>query len=200
MNAIANGSYWQMILKDYSNGTVSMYDAEKIFSEAYINEMKNLFNYVVNIPIKVKQSHLPKYRLIFGTNSEDGLLLVADKMSRTWKNFVSREQKGQGVLFDEIEFPDATSIGLARPEEVIWDLLTTPQELKVLLVQLIEKYGICYSESEFKDFLKKMEKKGEIIISRDPSKTPTGKIASSWDYDNYKIVIKRGQACQKILL
>lgn len=120
MNAIANGSYWQMILKDYSNGTISMYETEKIFSEAYINKIKTLFNYVVNIPIKVKQSHLPKYRLIFGTNSEDGLLLVADRMSRTWKNFVSREQKGQGVLFDEIEFPDATSIGLARPEEVIW--------------------------------------------------------------------------------
>lgn len=79
-------------------------------------------------------------------------------------------------------------------------LLTTPQELKILLVQLIEKYGICYSESELKDFCKKMEKNGEILVSRDPSKTPTGKIASSWNYDNYKIVVKRGQSCQKILL
>jgi hypothetical protein len=52
-----------------------MNEAERLFSEAYINEMKTLFHYVVNIPIKVKKSHLPKYRLVFGTNSEDGLLL-----------------------------------------------------------------------------------------------------------------------------
>jgi len=200
MNAIANGSYWQMILADYSSGMISMNEAERIFSEAYINEMKNLFHYVVNIPIKVKKSHLPKYRLVFGTNSEDGLLLVADKMSRTWKGFVERERKGQQVLFDEIDFPDANSIGLAKPEEVIWDLLSTPHDLKVLLVKLIEKYGICYSESKLKEYCKKMEKDGEIIVTRDPSRTPTGKVSSSWEYKKYKIIIKRGQSCQKSLL
>jgi three-Cys-motif partner protein len=200
MNAIANGSYWQTILADYSSGTISMNEAERIFSEAYINEMKTLFRYVVNIPIKVKKSHLPKYRLVFGTNSEDGLLLVADKMSRTWKGFVERERKGQQLLFDEIDFPDANSIGLAKPEEVVWDLLSTPHDLKVLLVKLIEKYGICYSESKLKEYCKKMEKDGEIIVTRDPSRTPTGKVSSSWEYKKYKIVIKRGQSCQKSLL
>jgi hypothetical protein len=162
--------------------------------------MKTLFHYVVNIPIKVKKSHLPKYRLVFGTNSEDGLLLVADKMSRTWKGFVERERKGQQVLFDEIDFPDANSIGLAKPEEVIWDLLSNPHDLKVLLVKLIEKYGICYSESKLKEYCKKMEKDGEIIVTRDPSRTPTGKVSSSWEYKKYKIIIKRGQSCQKSLL
>ena len=200
MNAIANGSYWQELLAEYSKGAISMTAAERNFSEAYINEMKTIFRYVVNIPIKAKRSHLPKYRLIFGTNSEDGLLLVADKMSRTWTDFVERERKGQQLLFDEIDFPDATSIGLAKPEEVIWDLLSTSNDLKVLLVKLIEKYGICYSESKLKEYCKKMEKDGEIVVTRHPSRTPTGKVSSSWEYKKYKIVVRRGQSCQKSLL
>ncbi len=200
MNAIANGSYWQKTLAEYSGGTISMKNAERVFCESYINEMKTLFRYVINIPIKVKKSHLPKYRLIFGTNSEDGLLLVADKMSRTWKNFDERERKGQRLLFDEIDFPDETVIGLPEPKEMIWDLLSTPQDLKLLLVMLIEKYGICYSESRLKEFCKMMLKDGEINVTRDPDKTPTGKVSSSWDYKKYKITLRRGQSCQKSLL
>jgi three-Cys-motif partner protein len=200
MNAIANGNYWQGILADYSNCKISMKEAERIFSEAYINEMRDIFNFVINIPIKVKKSHLPKYRLVFCTNSEDGLLLVADKMSRTWKGFVDRERKGQQLLWEEIDFPDESSTGLAKPEEVIWDLLSTPIELKALLVKLIEKYGICYSESRLKEYCKKMEKDREIIVTRDPSRTPTGKVSSSWEYKKYKIIIERGQSCQKNLL
>ncbi len=200
MNAIANGSYWQTILAEYSGGKIPMNEAERKFSEAYINEMKTLFRYVVNIPIKVKKSHLPKYRLVFGTNSEDGLLLVADKMSRTWRDFDERERKGQQLLFDEIDFPDETSTGLAKPEDVIWYLLSNPQDLKILLVKLIEKYGICYSESKLKEYCKKMENDGGIIVTRDPSRTPTGKVSSSWEYKKYKITLKRGQSCQKSLL
>ena len=183
MNAVANGNYWQNILSYYSNGTISMNEAERIFSETYIKEMKNLFRYVVNIPIKQKKSHLPKYRLVFGTNSEDGLLLVADKMSRTWKGFVERERKGQQPLFEEFDFPDVTSIGIAKPDEVIWDILSTPHELKTLLVKLIEKYGICYSEAELKAYCKRMEKDGLIIVKREPSMTPTGRVAASWEYE-----------------
>jgi hypothetical protein len=147
-----------------------------------------------------QKSHLPKYRLVFGTNSEDGLLLVADKMSRTWRDFDERERKGQQLLFDEIDFPDEKSIGLQEPEEAIWDFLSTPLDLKILLVKLIEKYGICYSESKLKDYCKKMVKDGEIIVTRDPSKTPTGKSSSSWEYKKYKITLRRGQSCQKTLL
>ena len=197
MNAIANGIYWQKILTDYSTGIISMKDAERLFCEAYIIALKTLFHYVVNIPIKVKKSHLPKYRLIFGTNSEDGLLLVADKMSRTWRDFDERQRQGQQLLFDEIDFPDENNIGFLKPKEAIWDFLSAPLDLKTLLVKLIEKYGICYSESKLKEYCKKMEKDGEIIVARDPDKTPTGRISTSWEYKKYKITLRRGQPCQK---
>jgi three-Cys-motif partner protein len=200
MNAIANGSYWRSILQEYFNGKITMKDAERSFCEQYVKELKSLFNYVVNIPIKAKKSHLPKYRLIFATNSEDGLLLVADKMSRTWKDFDERERGGQQLLFDEIDFPDENNIEFPEPKETIWNLLSTPHELKALYVKMIEIYGICYSESKLKKYFKEMEKDGELIVSRDPSKTPTEKVSSSWEYKKYKIVLRRGQSCQKTLL
>lgn len=200
MNAIANGSYWQGILREYSNGKITMKDAERSFCEQYVNEFKSLFNYVVNIPIKAKKSHLPKYRLIFATNSEDGLLLVADKMSRTWKEFDEHERGGQSLLFYEFDFPDENNIEFPEPKETIWKILSTPHDLKGLLVKLIEIYGICYSESKLKAYCKEMEKDGEVVVARDPSKTPTGKVSSSWEYKKYKIILRRGQSCQKTLL
>jgi hypothetical protein len=60
-------------------------------------------------------------------------------------------------------------------------------------VKLIEKYGICYSESKLKEYCKKMEKDGKISVIRNPSITPTGKVSSSWEYKQYKISVKRGQ-------
>ena len=200
MNAIADGHYWQKILRRYSENNIEMKEAERIFSESYTTKLKAIFNYVVNIPIKNKKSNLPKYRIVFGTNSEDGLLLVADKMSRTWKEFVEREQKGQQLLFAEFDFPDATAFTFDKLEDVIWDILTTPHELKILLVKLVEKYGISYSESELKNCCRKMEKERSIVVKRVPKLTPTGKTATSWEYRKYKIYLERGQSCQKSLL
>lgn len=200
MNAIAGGNYWQEILGKYSKENFSMKEAERELSECYTQKLKSIFNYVVNIPIKQKRSHLPKYRIVFGTNSEDGLLLVADKMSRTWKNFVEGEREGQQPLFKQFDFPDAKTYTFEKLEEVIWNLLKEPLGLKTLLVKLIEKYGISYSESELKNCCRKMEQDRSIIVKRLPSFTPTGKTATSWEYGKYRIDLERGQSCQKSLL
>lgn len=200
MNAIAGGPYWQKFLREYSQDTINMKEAERMLSESYIQKLKTIFQYVVNIPIKNRKSHLPKYRIVFGTNSEDGLLLVADKMSRTWKEFVDRERKGQKLLFEEFDFPDTTAYTFDKLEDAIWEMLVKPHELKILLVKLIEKYGISYSEAELKKYCKKMHKDHSIIVKRIPKLTPIGKTATSWEYKKYKIFIERGQSCQKSLL
>lgn len=200
MNAIANGNYWQKILASYDAGVISMKEAEIAFCEAYANELKNIFDYVVNIPIKAKKSHIPKYRLIFGTNSEDGLLLMADKMSRTWRDFIERERNGQLQMFECIEYPDENHFNYHDPKEAIWDLISEPLDLKTLLVKLIEIFGICYPESELKKICKRMEKEGELKVTRKPSKTPRGKDSTSWEYKNYEITLRRGRSCQKTLL
>ncbi len=76
MNSIAGGDYWQDILKSYYEKNIDIYQAEEKFISEYSNKIKDIFKYTVNIPIKVKTTHLPKYRLIFGSNHEDGLVLI----------------------------------------------------------------------------------------------------------------------------
>lgn len=78
MNKIANGNYWQGILKQYNESDIDMFHAEELFTKAYVERVSKLFKYVLHIPIKLKGSIIPKYRLIFGTNRDDGAFLMVD--------------------------------------------------------------------------------------------------------------------------
>jgi len=198
MNAIAHGDYWQTMLQQYNDDQISMSDAEKKFSARYVEKLKTIFNYVINIPIKHKRANIPKYRLIFGTNFDDGLLLMADKMSRTWKDFVIQDRGGQKVLFDELDFPDYIVSEGSNLDEVIWKLLSEPQNLKELFIKLFEIFGIAYSQADLRKHCKKMEENKSIIVQRIPDRTPTGRKAISYDYEKYNIILKRGKYVDKI--
>jgi hypothetical protein len=117
---------------------------------------------------------------------------MADKMSRTWKAFLERDRQGQGILFDDLDFPDSRNSGYTKIDGLIWNLLSKPCELKYLLVKLIEHYGIAYSESELKKICHKLCEEKKIIIERNPPLTPKGRRATSFDYKKYRIVLKRG--------
>lgn len=118
LNKIAGGDYWQSILDKYNSGVITMNKAEELFAFKYLEKLKKVFKYVVNIPIKEKAKNIAKYRLIFGSNHEDALILMVDQMNRTWKQFIKNENDGQSSIFDIMddslpeakmfEFPDMT--------------------------------------------------------------------------------------------
>lgn len=189
MDRIANGDYWQQIIKDVLDRKITMMQAEERFSREYLKQIESLFKYVVNIPIKQKTRHLPKYRLIFGTDSPDGLILMADNMHKKWKQIVENERAGQAVLFD-YDYPDPTIDGeIDLEHEVLTILNSTKREvlLQGLLVRLVQKYGIAFSERHYINTVGGMEKKNLIKIRRDPEKTPTGKVSRSMNYNHIKI-------------
>ena len=64
-----------------------------------------------------------------------------------------------------------------------------PLLLKELLIKLIEKYGISFSETEYKNKIKELENES-IIIDRKPEYTKTGKKATSLDYGEYTIHLR----------
>lgn len=66
MNSIAGGIYWQDIINDYYKKKIAFYQAEEMFISEYSKKIKEIYKYTVNIPIRIKSNHLPKYRLIFG--------------------------------------------------------------------------------------------------------------------------------------
>jgi len=193
MDSISGGSYWQDILRKFYKREISIYKAEDMFISEYSRILKNIFNYTINIPIKIKSNHLPKYRLIFGSNHEDGLILMADNMNKKWKKMLAHQSGGDQIPFD-FEFPDDILLEGSRLHKDILSLVSkssSSMTLKEIIVVLIQKHGIAFSESEYKKKIRQMEQSTDLLIDRTPPLTPTGKKATSMDYDEYKITIKK---------
>jgi three-Cys-motif partner protein len=193
MDSISGGSYWRNILRKLYNGEINIYQAEEMFISEYIRILKGIFNYTINIPIKIKSSHLPKYRLIFGSNHEDGLILMADNMNKKWKRMIANQSGGDQISFD-FEFPDDVLLKGSGLHKDILSLVSKSSSgvmLKQIIVELIEKHGITFSVSEYKKKIRQMEQTPELVIDRIPQLTPMGKKATSMDYDEYKITIKK---------
>lgn len=188
-NNIAGGDYWQELLRQYNDREIDMYQCEEHFTEAYTQKLSRIFNYIVNIPIKTKEKNIPKYRLLFGTDHSDGLILMADNMCRAWNSMKEQLfQAGQMSLMFDIETTDKNEI-----IEYIKNMVPVAGEilLKNILIELIKKYNIQFSQSTYKDIVKILAENGEIAVRHDPSTTPTGRPVRSWDINKYSIYIKR---------
>jgi len=193
MDSIAGGNYWEDILENYYSSNIDIYQAEEQFISEYSNKIKEVFRYTVNIPIKIKAIHLPKYRLIFGSNHEDGLILMADNMNKKWKEILAKERDKQGVLF-EFEFPD---LALYKGFDINKDILSCLPEtgerilLKSVLIRLIMKYGITFSETEYIQKIREMENR-KLLVDRFPSLTEKQKKpVTSYNYHKYEITLRK---------
>ena len=191
MNNIAHGEYWQSIIDDYKNDKIDMFKAEELFLNEYMKQIKNLFTYNVNIPIRLKIGNIPKYRLIFGTNHQEGFIIMADTMNGSWKKLKNVQRGCQKVLF-EYEFPDPSIQPGFDLKEGILNVLRKHNKsllLQELLVELFENYGIAFSEKEYNGKIKEMEG-NQIIIDREPALTEGGKKATALNYRKYKITVR----------
>jgi three-Cys-motif partner protein len=195
LDDIAGGTYWREIVYRY-NAHQKMPIAEEELINNYCERLRTVFRYVVNIPIKAKLNHIPKYRIVFGTDHEDALLLMVDNMNKRWTKFREEARNNQVALF-EIDFPNPAKQGACQDvENEIVSLIDTEIELKELLVRLAQKFGINFSISDYKDCLKSMVG-NQIDISRNPPLTPaTGKPSTSWDHTNKDLSIKVSRRAQ----
>lgn len=191
MNNIAHGEYWQSIIDDYKNDKIGMFKAEELFFNEYMKQIKNLFTYVVNIPIRLKIGNIPKYRLIFGSNYHEGVILMADNMSKSWKELKNVQRCGQQVLF-EYEYPDPSiQPGFDLREGILYILRKQrwPIPLEQLLIRLVENYGIAFSKKDYEDKIREMEG-NQILVDREPVFTKTGKKATTLDYRKSKVTVR----------
>lgn len=202
LDEIAGGAYWRQIVQDYYDGKSSMKEAEERFAKLYCERLGTVFKHVVNTPIKAKLGHIPKYRIVFGTDHEDGLLLMADSMSKRWDEFRDRARQGESFLF-ETDVPDPSKLGEYWDyEHNILNMISAEIELKALLVQLVRRYGISFSMRQYVNCLKRMESGAVIEVRRVPALTKTGKKRSGWAYGSkdYKVYISRKKGWQQNLL
>lgn len=179
---IAHGDYWKEILDHYNTGVCSMYEAEEKLVQQYVLELKKIFIYVINIPIKLKTKNIPKYRLIFGSNHYAGFFLMLNKMNSKWKEILDNQRKGQIVLF-EYDTPDRSIYGDFDANKTdfidikIMEILGAEKDwlcLQDLIYILVQQYGIAFSVKEYNERLKFMEDNDCINIERNPSYTLKG--------------------------
>ncbi|WNY25353.1 three-Cys-motif partner protein TcmP [Methanolapillus millepedarum] len=187
LTMIAGGDYWKEIINDMKNGVIDGYEAEKIFAEEYCRQLKMRFKYVLDMPVRLKQGHRPKYRMIHATNHEDGCLLMNENMYNRWQTKILKLQSGgQQKLFPEdsenniidYDFIKSKLLEMVKSNEDESGI-----EINILLAEFISKHGARYSTKDIRDQVKILDNENKIEIFRVPAKTKTGKDSSFWEPD-----------------
>lgn len=176
LNEIAGGDYWQEIIKDYKNNKFNGYEAEAFFAERYCERLSKNYAYVLNMPLRIKKGHRPKYRMIHVTNHKDGCLLMVDNIYNRWQALQDIQNSGQLLLWEE-SFDNLT----IDEEDINRKILThLPQykdwtSLYEMLANFFMKHGAICSTSTVKDKIKKLIKENRLGVIRDPDKTEQGR-------------------------
>lgn len=185
MDQVVGGTYWQEILSRFQDGRIDFHQAEEDFIAGYTGALHGLFKFAINIPIKERSRHMPKYRLVFATDHHEGLFLMANEMNTAWRNLLAQETGAQLYLFDDRQL---AALNGGTIEDKLMAELAVPLELRELLVRMIGRHGIAHTTAEYKKAIKDAE--GTLFsITREPPTTPTGRKSTSMDHDNFKITV-----------
>lgn len=185
MNKVANGDYWQRIIADYNAGKYNIFMAEDLFLEEYIKQLKRVFSYVFQVPIKKGGGRLAKYRMIFASNHPHGALLMVDNMVRC-NNEIQNAAHGQQLWLFDYDYERQNCYTDLFPY-----ITDTFQDLTDLYIHFYENKGIKYYTKDLNAAIKKMEHENLIEVTRFPSQTPTGRHVTSLDFKKYKIQIRK---------
>lgn len=188
LNNIAGGDYWIKIIEDFYSKKITCYEAEKIFSEAYCNKLKERFKYVVNMPIRLKAGQQPKYRMIHATNNEEGCLLMVQNICNRWENLsvIQMKKDRQSLLFDENIENEIIDDSFSK--EIILNHLKkydSPVHMNKFLAELFTEKGIFTKWKSLQKIFKELEKDNKVFFLRTPKTTKTGK-PTAFVYESIK--------------
>lgn len=202
LNKIAGGDYWKDIVSKYNNGKIDGYQAERIFSTEYKLRLKQKFSYVLDIPIRLRPGHRPKYRMIHVCNHEDGCLLMAeDMLKRKDELFTNIQQNYQQSLFDFDDTMTSTVENDLMPIGEVKKLLAayltkTKEEIRIkkLLAGFYCEYGLLCNFKMLYSIIGEMEQHGAIDVIRTPATSPTGKPTTFLtEKGSQRVLIRRKQ-------
>lgn len=201
LDCIAGGSYWQEILDRYGKREIDCYDAEKEFSRRYKERLRKNYTYVLDMPIRLKCDHHPKYRMVHATNHPDGCILMADNIAkRTDRLVIDIQRGGQTSLFQQTAENEEVS------EQILMDKMmellvntTFYTRLNQVLANFYNQYGVLCDLSRLSSgrgqggsILKTLEENGYIDVKRTPPYTKTGRPSKFWqEKKGYTISLRR---------
>ena len=216
LTAIAGGDYWKRIIDEYRSDTekppLPSLKAENTFSTVYKSSLSKAgggpFQYVLDIPIRIKQGSHPKYRMVYATNHPDGCIAMADNMiHRAEELYRDIQSGGQLSLFEcdvnqDIRPPESLlrdgvlEVIRKRANALIEKILrfgfkvTRTQGVGLFSMRLnsvIANFfcvnGVVCSRKDIVDVLKKLESEHAIEVSRQPAFTARGTPTRFWNDD-----------------
>lgn len=203
LNRIADGIYWQDIVKDIQSGVIDGYEAEKRLSTLYKRQLKKRYKYVLDMPIQIKKTNHPKYRMVHVCNHEEGCLLMAENMlKRKDELVVNIQQSGQITLFDFLRDVNTTVTGEQITSDVVKAKMkehlmsySNDVRIKILIADFYTEYGLIGYQSMVNEALKELEMEGFLEIERCPSvSSVTGKpLTYMTEGKNQKVIIRRSK-------
>lgn len=200
LTKIAGGDYWKNIVLDYQDGKINGYKAEQILSTEYKNRLRNNFKYVLDMPIRLKANHRPKYRMIHVCNHEDGCFLMAQNMQkRKDELYLNIQQRKQPTLFDFGSDISTTVEGEWITKDEIKEMVkqhllkdNRDRHYTEFVASFVNDYGLCCDFTTIQEILCELENEIEIEIIRYPAYTSTGKKSSFWEEKvGHTIIIRR---------
>jgi len=189
LNGIAGGTYWQAIINDYNSKIIDGYEAKQRFSVAYKAQLRTKFSYVLDMPIRLKSGHRPKYRMVHVSNHEDGCYLMAENMLKRTDELLDMQLGGQLLLPGFGNEPDYSVV----PQKILTclDSALTGIGLTQLIAMLFTEHGLHWKIDGLRDVLRQMEQEDIIAIERTPPLTKAGKKASFMTETKGQTVIVR---------
>ncbi|MCL2566145.1 MAG: three-Cys-motif partner protein TcmP [Defluviitaleaceae bacterium] len=192
INDIAGGDYWQEIVNNYNKRSIDGYQAEKEFAQKYKLRLREKYNYVLDMPIRLKAGNHPKYRMVYATNHPDGCILMADNIvARTDRLIVDVQRGGQLNLFEETAENEIISIDeLTEKAKTMLNNLHNYTRLKTFLADFYNTFGILCGSSKLKEVLKELEGCNYIEVKRTPALTKASKPKPTrfWDEKGEKAI------------
>lgn len=176
LNDIAGGDYWQDIIKDYRAGRIDGYEAEERFAGQYCRRLMENYDYVLNMPLRIKRGQRPKYRMVHATNHPQGCLLMVDNICKRWEAWQNIQSGGQFSLFKEdVNNQNIDEEDIRQKIAEYYSQVLELTSLNVSMAQFFMRYGPICKTTDVKNVLRALETQGNIQVVRIPALTAGGK-------------------------
>lgn len=176
LTKIVGGDFWRDVVLQYKNGSIEGYEAEQKITNGFCRNLERCYSFVLNIPVRLKSSHRPKYRMIHLSNHYDGCLLMYDNMQKRMQDLFDIQTGSQLSLFDmnsENQVVDVRSHLLAFRTHVLG--CAEYKEVEAVIAEYVTNIDLAVPLTHFNDELKQLEKDDVVEIKRDPQLTAGGR-------------------------
>lgn len=201
LSSVIGGPDWMNIILARQIKNIDGSEAEKQITQYFIENLRSVFKYVVEIPIRISQKQITKYRLIHACNHPEGCLLMIDNMQRRKaeliENVYLQRNSLPGMTLSDCVPIDNDFLCDNEIQEIIMAMLSESHEeirYSNLIIDFYMRYGIICSYKAIQAALERLQYVGLITVKRIPALKKNGTPTKFWTEDkDHKIFLKSNE-------